>query len=106
MSHLLTLGVVLLAFVFFRAQSVSDAVSYLSRMVSWSHDGTRLISPYILTALAVVFLVHLLVNKDRNLAEELPQKSLALRIPCYASLLLLLVVLGATEASPFIYFQF
>jgi alginate O-acetyltransferase complex protein AlgI len=105
-SHFLTLGVILLAFVFFRAQSVADAFSCLGRMVSWSHGGTRLISPYILAAIAVVFLVHLFVKKDRNLAEELPQRSPVLRTLGYASLLLLLVVLGATEASPFIYFQF
>src|ERR1035438_3767398 len=43
-SHLLTIGVVLLGFVFFRAQSVSDAATYLDRMVSWTHSGTQLIS--------------------------------------------------------------
>ena len=105
-SHLLTLTVVLLAFVFFRAISVSDALDYLTRMLSWAHSGTRLGSPYILAAVAVVFLVHLLVGKDRNLALELPQWRLAPRIVGYASLLLLLVLLGATDASPFIYFQF
>ena len=105
-SHLLTLAVVLLAFVFFRAASVSDALDYLTRMLSWAHSGTRLGSPYILAAVGVVFLVHLLVGKDRNLALELPQWRLAPRIVGYASLLLLLVLLAATDASPFIYFQF
>lgn len=105
-SHMLTLGVVLLSMVFFRARTVSDAVSYLGRMMSWTHSGTRLMSPYILSAVVGVFLVHLLVNKDRNVAEELPQTSLIPRILVYSSLLLLLVVLGATDASPFIYFQF
>ena len=75
-------------------------------MVSWTHSGTHLISPYILVAVAAIFLVHLLVNKDRNPAEELSQMSLIPRIAVYAGLLLLLVVFGATEASPFIYFQF
>jgi alginate O-acetyltransferase complex protein AlgI len=105
-SHLLTLGVVVLSMVFFRAQSFSDAVSYLNRMLSCAHDGTRLVSPYILAAVVAVFLVHLLVGKDRNLALELPQMPLLPRILGYTSLLLLLVVLGATDASPFIYFQF
>jgi alginate O-acetyltransferase complex protein AlgI len=105
-SHLLTLGVVVLSMVFFRAQSFSDAASYLSRMLSWAHDGTRLLSPYILAAVVAVFLVHLLVGKDRNLALELPQMSLVPRILGYASLLLVLVALGATDASAFIYFQF
>jgi len=105
-SHLLTLGVVLLAFVFFRAQSVSDAVSYLSRMVLWTHSGTRLISPYIPAAVIGVLLAHLFINKDRNFAKELPQMALVPRIAVYAGLLSLLVIFGATDASPFIYFQF
>jgi len=31
-----------------RAESWGVAMQYLSRMLAWSHDGTRLISPYIL----------------------------------------------------------
>ena len=105
-AHLLTLGVVFVGFVFFRAQTIGDAVLYLTRISSWADDGTRLNSPFILAAVAAVFVVHLLVRKDRNLALELPQKSLTLRIAGYSALLLLLVLLGATDASPFIYFQF
>jgi alginate O-acetyltransferase complex protein AlgI len=105
-SHILTLGVVVVSLVFFRAQSVSDAAVFLRRAFSLAHDGTRLISPYIVAAAAGLFLVHLLVKKDRNFAEELPQMSMAPRIIGYASLLLLLVVLGATDSSAFIYFQF
>jgi alginate O-acetyltransferase complex protein AlgI len=105
-SHLLTLGVIVVAFVFFRAQSLSDAVSYLHRMFAWSHSGTRLISPYIVTAFIAVLLVHLLVNKDRNLAQELPRMSLIPRIVGYAGLILLLVAFGATDSAAFIYFQF
>jgi alginate O-acetyltransferase complex protein AlgI len=105
-AHVLTLGVVVLSMVFFRAQSLSDATAYLNRLLLWSHTGTRLISPYILSAVVGVFLVHLLVNKDRNLAEELPRMSVPSRIIGYASLLLLLVVLGATDSEAFIYFQF
>lgn len=105
-AHALTLSVVVLSMVFFRAQSVSGAAAYLNRMVLWSHSGTRLISPYILSAVAAVFLVHLLVNKDRNLAEELPRMSLPSRIVGYASLILSLVVLGATHSAAFIYFQY
>lgn len=105
-AHVLTLGVVFLGFVFFRAQTIGDAFLYMKRIAVWEHSGTRLNSPFILAAVAAVFAVHLLVRKDRNLALELPQKSLAVRIAGYSALLLLLVLLGATDASPFIYFQF
>ena len=105
-AHVLTLGVVFVGFVFFRAQTIGDAFLYMKRIAAWEQGGTRLNSPFILAAVAAVFVVHLLVRKDRNLALELPQKSLALRIAGYSVLLLLLVLLGATDASPFIYFQF
>jgi alginate O-acetyltransferase complex protein AlgI len=105
-SHLLTLGVVMLGMVFFRAATFSDATLYLHRLLTWNNAGTRLNSPFILAAVAALFVVHLLVRKDRNLALELPQKSLAVRIAGYSALLLLLVLLGATDASPFVYFQF
>jgi alginate O-acetyltransferase complex protein AlgI len=105
-AHGLTLAVVVLSMVFFRAPSVSDAASYLSRLLLWSHSGTRMVSPYILAAVGSVLLVHLLINKDRNLAVELPRMSLVPRVVGYSSLLLALVVFGATDSAAFIYFRF
>jgi alginate O-acetyltransferase complex protein AlgI len=105
-SRLLTLSIVLLAWVFFRAQSLADASTYLGRMLFWTHDGTRWVSPYILLALAAVFFTHLLVNKDRNWAQELPTHVVPVRITAYAGLIVLLSFFGATDAVPFIYFQF
>jgi alginate O-acetyltransferase complex protein AlgI len=106
LSGVLTLGVVLLSGVFFRAESVAHAGSYLNRLFSWSSDGTRMISPYILPAVAAVVLVHLFQNKDRNWCQEIPTKSAVVRFLAYTCLLLLLVTLGATDTVPFIYFQF
>lgn len=105
-SRLLTLGVVLVGWLFFRAQSWSDAIEYLGRLMVWSHDGTRFVSPYILPVLAAVFLTHLLIQKDRNWAQEIPERMIPERIMVYAALALLLVCLGATDSAPFIYFQF
>lgn len=105
-SHVLTMGFVVLSLIVFRAPTISAALSYFSRMFSWAHDGTHLISPYILSAFGAVFIVHLLVNKDRNLALEIPRMALPVRIIGYAGLLFLLVSLGATNSAAFIYFQF
>lgn len=105
-SQILTLVVVLLAWVFFRADSLSSALLYLKRMLTWSHQGTHLTSPYIWPAVAAVALAHLLQGKDRNWAQELPLKPLAVRLVAFSCLLGLLVFLGATDAAPFIYFQF
>jgi D-alanyl-lipoteichoic acid acyltransferase DltB (MBOAT superfamily) len=105
-ARLLTLAVVLLAFVFFRSESLTVAGTYLVGIASSWHVGTRMLSPYILGAFAVTLLVHLIVNKDRNLVEELAEMPATARVASYASLMMLLVSLGAGDASPFIYVQF
>src|SRR5205807_5543381 len=38
LSHFLTLGVILSGFIFFRTQSLEDAIAYLGRLLSWSHS--------------------------------------------------------------------
>ena len=105
-SRLMTVAVVLLGWLFFRAQSLEEAGQYLSRLLAWSDDGTRMVSPYILSAVAVVFLTHLIIRKDRNYAQEIPQLSVSMRILNFTALTLLIASLGATDSSPFIYFQF
>ena len=49
-SHLLTLGVVFVASIFFRAATIPEAMDYLARLLSWTHTGTRLNSPFLLVA--------------------------------------------------------
>ena len=106
LSRGMTLGVVLIGWTFFRAPSWGGAVQYLTRIATWSHEGVRLLSPYILPALAAVFLAHLFVHRDRNWVHEIPKRNVFVRIGAYATLILLLTFLGATDAAPFIYFQF
>jgi alginate O-acetyltransferase complex protein AlgI len=105
-SRLVTLAVVLIGWIFFRARSWTDASLYLSRLMTWSSDGIHLISPYILPAVAAVVLTHLLINKDSNWAQEIPNCSAPVRIVAYSSLAILLSLLGAIDSAPFIYFQF
>ena len=102
----LTLGLVLVGWIFFRAHSWSSAGDYLGRMVGFHHDGIRFISPYILASLLVVFMAHLLVPKDCNWFSELLKRSVVVRAMAYAALIFLIVCFGATDATPFIYFQF
>jgi alginate O-acetyltransferase complex protein AlgI len=105
-ARVLTLGTVVVGWIFFRTQSWTIAWVYLNRMVTWSQDGTRLVSPYILPALVAVVAAHLFVQKDCNWAQEMPKRSVFIRILYYASLILLVASLGATDSAPFIYFQF
>ncbi len=105
-SRCLTLGIVLVGWIFFRAQTFTDASNYLSRIFTWQSGGGRLLSPQILGVLAVLFVVHLAISKNRNWAEEIAQKSFPMRMAAYTALLLIIACFGATDASPFIYFQF
>jgi alginate O-acetyltransferase complex protein AlgI len=105
-ARALTLSVVMLANVFFGTQTLSLASMYLSRMLTWSSDGVALGSPYILPLTAVVFVSHLLINKDRNLIEEVATYSVPSRVFAYASLLVALTSLVPSEAVPFVYVQF
>jgi alginate O-acetyltransferase complex protein AlgI len=106
LSRVLTLAVILLSSVYFRAETVAGAHLYLRRVLSWSSDGTRMISPYIMPAVLAVILIHVLQDKDGNWAREIPNKPIRRRIVAYTCLLLLLVTLGATDTVPFVYFQF
>ena len=105
-SRCLTLGVVLLGWLFFRAQSWSEATGYLSRLVIWPHDGIRLGSPFILSALVATIVAHLVFHKDENWAQEISTQPISLRLAHYTGLALLLTVFAVTDSSPFIYFQF
>jgi alginate O-acetyltransferase complex protein AlgI len=105
-SRVLTLGVVLLGWIFFRSQTWSAATEYVGRIFAWPTDGMQFLSPYILAAIAAVFFVHLAVPKDRNWAHEIADRSLPVRGFAYAGLLFVLVTLSATDSAPFIYFQF
>ena len=105
-SRLLTLGVVLIGWIIFRATSWSMACDYIQGMLLLSGDGIRLVSPQILGALLAVVATHMVVRKDCDWVTALIEASMTRRIAAYTSLALLLVSLGATEAAPFIYFQF
>jgi alginate O-acetyltransferase complex protein AlgI len=106
LSRVLTLTVILVSDVYFRAESVADANLYLGRILAWRSDGTRMMSPYIVPAVAVVILIYALQDKDSNWPKEVPTRPLWYRLLAYTCLLLLLVTLGATDTVPFVYFQF
>ena len=105
-SRCLTLGVVFAGWIFFRAQSWSDATEYLSRLIMWPHDGIRYISPFIFPALVLMFLAHLIFHKDSNWAQEIPMQPIMLRLTHYMVLAILIALFAVTDAAPFIYFQF
>jgi len=105
-ARALTLSVVMIGYIFFGTQTLTLGVTYLLRMVRWSGDGVELGSPYILPMASLVVLVHLIIDKDRNMVEELATHSLPARVTAYAGLLLVLTCMVASEAVPFVYVHF
>jgi len=71
-SRGLTLGVVLLGWIVFRARTFGDASQVVGRIFSWETGGVRVLSIQIIAALVAIALVHLLVSKRRNWAAEIP----------------------------------
>jgi alginate O-acetyltransferase complex protein AlgI len=106
LSRSITLFIVLIGWIFFRAQTLPDAWGIISRLFTWSTAGEHVFSPFIWPALLAVTVTHLFVYKDRNIALELPKKGMFIRVVGYSAILLLIVCLGATDSAPFIYFQF
>lgn len=105
-SRTLTLGAVLAGWVLFRCETLETAGLYLWRVTTWQTTGTRLISPYIFPALMAVAVVHLLIDKDRHWALDITSRPARTRVLAYASIVFVIAVLGATDATPFIYLQF
>lgn len=105
-ARAMTLSVVVVSYVFFGTQSLSSAWTYLWRIFTWNRGGIALDSPYIVPLVAVVVLAHLVINKDRNVVEELVNCSVVMRTVAYASLLFILGSLVTSETAPFVYVRF
>ena len=105
-ARALTLSVVMVGWVLFGCPSLTIAFQYLWRMFTWASDGVPLGSPYIIPISTFVLLIHLVIDKDRNIIEELPTYSAPPRVLTYACLLLALACMVPSGAFPFAYVRF
>jgi alginate O-acetyltransferase complex protein AlgI len=105
-ARTLTIGVIVLAMVFFRTATLGDAFTFYGRLLGANSHGDRLSSIFIYPVVVVVILTHFLIQKDRHVALELPQKNPWVRVSVYGTLLAVLACLAASEAAPFIYFKY
>ncbi len=105
---LLTFHMVLVAWVFFRAATLADAVRVLQGFVSVrisdplalaSFDGTEL--AIAIVSIAVLELVHVLERRDM-----LRGRPVAVRWACYVGLIMTVLLFGKFDERQFIYFQF
>ncbi len=102
-----TFHAVVLAWVFFKSESVTAALELLERLRSGWYGGTANVSPTFLALLAVGFATHLLPGSWRKRAEVA-----VVDAPAVLQALLIVVCLYVTRwlsgsgGTPFIYFQF
>ena len=98
---------VCLAWVFFRAPSLTEALHFLKRLVPWRHVGLPAPLAYqsFVTLAAVVLVCHVLMYFGvwKRLANRLPGEVLGL---AYAALFTVVLTLTPETGKVFIYFQF
>ena len=117
---LVTFILVTFAWIFFRANNVSDALHIVSRLpVGWnallSVEGMRAVFlqmgmgrvSFIIAIMSIFFmeLVHY-VERHRNMRTMLSDRPAWVRWPFYIILVLAIINLGGMNAVPFIYFAF
>jgi alginate O-acetyltransferase complex protein AlgI len=108
-----TFHLVLIAWVFFRAKTVADAMDILTRVASALPRLPALMASYPFTgelalslALIVALLVIEILDERRPLTERLRDKPRVVRWGYYYALLVCLVVIGKWGLSQFVYMQF
>jgi alginate O-acetyltransferase complex protein AlgI len=108
-----TFHLVLIAWVFFRAKTVTDAFDILGVMAGAIPKLPTLLSTYPLTGelvlsfvLIVVLLVIEILDERRPLTERLRDKPVVIRWGYYYALLVCLAVIGKWGLSQFVYMQF
>lgn len=116
---LATFGMVTFAWIFFKANSMADALYIVKNLLTgWTHlIHLHGISDYFtfkllkkeliigIFAVAVVLIVHI-ARKEKNFEEWLSERRTWLRWGFYLALILFLLIFGDAGAGNFIYFQF
>ena len=119
-AHLLTLGVVLMGFVLFRADTMPAALAYLQAMGGWGLAGasTQSLALYIDRVTSLAFAVGLIGSMpvvpylrarlaNQSLSPCLENTGLVVRLITFATLFLFCAMqLAAGTYNPFIYFRF
>jgi D-alanyl-lipoteichoic acid acyltransferase DltB (MBOAT superfamily) len=106
-----TFTLVSIAWVFFRARSVPEALLVLGRFADWSTIDLRETGLSVrelalaLTLIVGLFAVELRQRTD-DIRDALAASPAWIRWPAYYALVTVILVLGVFSESPFIYFQF
>ena len=110
---LVTFHLILVTWVFFRAESLTDAVTILSRIVTAAAELPRLLQVRIASgeilyslALITVLLLWEVIDERRPVWDRLATSPVYVRWVVYYALLTCLIVLGTWNQLEFVYMQF
>jgi len=111
LNILITFNLTLVAWVFFRAESVADALSYLSKIFSSSLFTTSLILPLDFMIIILIFLLIEWFNREREHPLSFSMVSDKkwipfLRVAGVCILIWSIILWGVFDNKEFIYFQF
>ena len=103
---LLTFVIACLAWIFFRADSVYDAYSFLLNSFSLEHN--YVVKPYNLLVMSMMTFILIFFDwaKKQSFFQKLYRESTFLRWGFYYLIILLIFLFGNTQSAEFIYFQF
>jgi alginate O-acetyltransferase complex protein AlgI len=107
-----TFHLVLLAWIFFRANSVTDAVLIVRNIVAWEGTGAVILEPlsafHLAVATASIFLLlgAQILQSRVDVQDLLGRMPLAVRWGAYYALLIAMLAFGQFDETEFIYFQF
>jgi len=100
-----TFHLVCFAWIFFRAESLNSALTYISRLGAAGRNMDPYFSIIFGFYLLVVILIDWSSERKKSETPALPQNP-CLRGFLYGCALFLLVFVGSNDSLPFVYFQF
>jgi alginate O-acetyltransferase complex protein AlgI len=106
---ILTLSIIMIAWIFFRADNISIAVAYLRNMFSLSLFTQPTILPVDLIVIVMLFVIVEWISREKlhPFQFERRKKTLIVLRPVFISIVIWVIILwGAFDNKEFIYFQF
>lgn len=113
---LITFSLVCFAWIFFRANNISDAIFIISHLFTgWAGLGSEALAPFLgslrfklvvgAASIGILLLVHLLQG-DKRITDWLSEKRMAFRWSFYYGMISAILLYGHFGSREFIYFQF
>lgn len=97
--------IVMIAWVFFRSQSLEETLSFFQSIFHSDHE-LKLQVPWLIWAFLLVFILSDWILYDSRFDQKIKKAPLVLRWSIYTFLIASIIMFAGVESFPFIYFQF